>query len=135
MPHTRRNLAGAAALILASDRAALATPTASPDAELIRLCVEFDAIEQKHYAAFCASNDDDAREAAMDAMADEHEPLIDRIVELRPTTIEGARALARSLHLWTHGDFADGATTDERLARALVRGLIGEPGSQPEGAS
>lgn len=136
---TRRNLMTGASAALATLAAsgpgvaagaglttlAGAAPAPHPDAELIRLCTEFDAIERRHYAVFAAMADreEDAAEAAMKAMAEEHEPVLDQITALSPTTIEGAIALAATLHNWTRGDFADDETTDERLARALVEGL------------
>lgn len=99
-----------------------------PDAELITLCEQFCQIERRHYAeaiALWRVGDDRPADAVLDRMASEHEPLVDRIVNLPPSTLQGAIALATALETWSHGDFARHDTTDELLARTLIRGLVG----------
>ena len=98
----------------------------NPDAKLIELCERFNAIERRHYvefAAWSAAGDEDQADAVMERMSEEHQPLLDRIVEMPPTTLAGATALATTLYQWCHGDFCRGQTTDSLLARTLICGL------------
>ena len=109
-----------------------ASPT--PDAELIEVCAEFDAWERRFLATdFEADSDTPAGQAAateQQRCADAQESLVDRMCELRATTMEGHRARARSLAL---PDLelmkAESDDSSDCLTAAIVRDLIGEDGA------
>lgn len=104
---------------------------ASPDAALLRLCAEFDALERQYQALFVGANaeGDDAeerRKPAEDAIAALQGPLLDRICALRATTPEGWRARAGTLALYApHIARHDpGDHVDSRMVGALLRDLL-----------
>lgn len=115
-----------------------------PDAELIRLCAEFDALQRAwldvlhaNPGAECGSLEEAVIEAAEDLARDAQAPLLDRILSLRAATLEGAHAIARSLALWDAELLKDGTgDTGQLLTTALARSLVepepidrGEPGA------
>ena len=109
----------------------VASAGAHPDAELIAACAAFDALERKCNATFGGPD----RTLEEDLRADEErnsiyvaqEPHLDRIMELRATTIDGFRAKARSLALEDLELLKDGPG-DRRdcLIASLVQDLIRE---------
>ena len=127
----RRSLFGAAALL------ALATPARAadynPDAELIALCAEFDALERQFLATdFAALPNTPAGEAAEQEqarLADGQRTIAGRISSTPFSTMQGAVALASTLAFFT-GDMDgtlwtdDDGYIDQRLHIALMRGLI-----------
>ncbi len=129
---TRRGvLGGAAALTVAP--AALATPAdLHPDAELIAVCAEFDAIERhinSHYAGGSRKiEDDEERDVAIAPFQEAQEPLLERIIELRASTPDGFIARARTLALWdTEAIRHIGPENylNERMLVALLRDMTG----------
>jgi len=111
--------------------------TLCPDAELIRLCAECDALQGQVDAIWAdrmthLSNAEQialehARDAAQQPFLDAQDPLLHRICDLRATTPEGRAARARTLlawdkdPCWTH----DGCWNSQ-LIGAIVRDLVGE---------
>jgi hypothetical protein len=109
---------------------------ASPDAELIRLCAECDALQGQVDAIWADRMThlpnaeqialEHARDAAQQPFLDAQDPLLHRICELRATTPEGRAARARTLlawdkdPCWTH----DGCWNSQ-LIGAIVRDLAG----------
>jgi len=129
---SRRSLfAGVPAVLLAGAVAAPAlAATAYPDAELIRLCAEFDALEIQHEAFFEGStriDDDEERDVALEPIETAQEALLDRICHLPICTLDGARALAATyvLYIAKQADQLPTQYWDQRFERAIVRGLVG----------
>lgn len=100
----------------------MSTSENKPDAELIEVCARFDELERKldagpdedePYVAFCA------------AISEQQGPLLDLLVTLHATTLEGHRARARSFLLHVRGELG-GPAPDERILHALVRDLAAE---------
>ncbi len=119
----------AAALASCSIARAEAAP-ASPDAELIALCAEMDAMQRRIDAMFdstISSMSFEEADAASAVIEVDQLPILDRICAMTPVTMAGCQALARSLALVTSGHPEPGpdATTDRRLTFALLRGLTG----------
>jgi hypothetical protein len=130
---TRRSALGfgAAAIV-----AGLATPAIAggpdPDGELIALCAEFDALERGIKAYYPGGAKyilcDAERDNATAPLDQEQRGLIDRMCELRASTLNGIRARARTLVLWA-ADEAEGAECksnclDDRMRAAISRDLI-----------
>jgi hypothetical protein len=111
------------------------TASASPDAELVGLCAEFDALERRIDALFegVSALDFDAADAAACVIEVDQRRVLDRICTLTPTTDEGCRAVARSLAVLApdYGlpNVYVSATMDERLANLLARGMMGRAGA------
>lgn len=106
----------------------------SPDAELIALCAEFDILEREFLATDFGAEADtpagDHADAEQERIQEAQTELADRICGMRIDTLDGARALARTMALNNLDLFRraspDGCT-NERLVGALVGGLIGWP--------
>lgn len=101
MIHTtprRAALRGALAATLAGlATPALAATISNPDAELIRLCGQIEALEERYVAILRAqvTEEDEKRDdPALEAIGDEKHRLFELLPE--PTTMEGAKALARA---------------------------------------
>ena len=110
----------------------------SPDAELIRLCAECDALQAKVDALWAGDRTEGMtlaesqayekeREIAQKPFSDAQDPLLHRICEMRATTPEGQAARVQTLlawdkdPIWTH----DGCWNSQ-LIGAIVRDLMGE---------
>jgi hypothetical protein len=109
----------------------------SPDAELIRLCAECDALQGRIDAMYAVRDDgltlaqaremERARDIAQEPFLDAQDPLLHHICDLRATTPEGRAARARTLiawdkdPCWTH----DGCWNSQ-LIGAIVRDLVGQ---------
>ena len=109
---------------------------ASPDAELIRLCAECDALQVKIDAMYAAPRGgltlaqeherERARDIAQRPFLDAQDPLLHRICDLRAITPEGRAARVRTLlawdkdPIWTH----DGCWNSQ-LIGAIVRDAVG----------
>jgi len=107
---------------------------ASPDAELIRLCAECDALQARidaHYAApweHLSPAEQTAREQAIDAanqpLTDQKDPLLERICDLRAATLEGNAARARTLMAWDKDPcWTHDGCWNSQLTGAIVRDL------------
>jgi len=127
----RRKLLAAVPALTALGCAGAAAAAPVADAELIRLCAEFDALEHKLQASYEGIVTDagwDAADVVADAVREEQAPILDAITACRPSTLAGFTALAGSLALWDNellkGDPMQGCTND-RLALVLFRGMIG----------
>ena len=135
LPSRRLVLTGGAAALApaaGTSEAGRASP-AGPDAGLIALCADLDAMQRHLDALF----DDDrvgvdidvleAADAAAYRIDLDQRHLLDRICALQPAALPGCRALARSL-AFLRPDLRGvplGGDMDVRLTAALVRGLIG----------
>ncbi len=115
-----------------------AVPAAtSPDAELIRLCAECDALQAKADALWTGNRTqvmtvaqsqafEAAREVDQQPFLDAQDPLLECIVALRATTRQGQVARVQTLlgwdkdPIWTH----DGCWNSQ-LIGAIVRDLVG----------
>jgi len=101
---------GAAVLgaLRASVPVAPVTAGTSPDAELIALCAEFEALtlEASHVWDGCEGPGDGTQDAAEQALSKRQRALLPRMVALRATTPEGFYARARAMmhdgfgHTW-----------------------------------
>ncbi len=128
----RRLLAAAPPAVLALSSTAFAAPIASnPDAELIGLCADFDALERRIDALFegASALEFDAADATACVIEVDQRQVLDRICALTPATDEGCRAVARSLALLAPDYGLPSvyvtACMDERLANLLARGMMG----------
>ena len=121
-------------MALLGTTAASAAPGAPPhpDAELIRLCAEFDALErelQDGVNGADTQSECDLAEVAAEGIRQKQVPLLNAICALPCTTGEGATALAGSFVLWddcereVRADDPSG-NMNERLHYALLRGLL-----------
>lgn len=133
---TRRNTLGFGAAAVASGSCVLSPvgAHAHPDADLIRLCARIIAIEAEQATLFTIRHtlDDEARtDPAMNALYDERDQVFDQLRHLlRPTTIDGARAVARaSLALAPRANNGDilWVGDSERLAWSVADYLAGRP--------
>lgn len=102
----------------------------SPDADLIRLCAEFDDLErqsQKALDSVTTLKEEDHADILTEAVRDWQEPLLDRICTLPCTTAAGRAALAASLILCDNQIMFErddrNAPANERLIAALVRNV------------
>lgn len=117
---------------IAAAPAVAAVSGSNPDAELIRMCAEHDALEHRvralDYTALPDSEEEAGFEAASDALSAQQGPILERICELRGTTLEGLRARARTWALWMGEQTRDvpGDYPERRMIRALIRDLLGE---------
>ncbi len=110
----------------------------NPDAELIRLCAECDALQAKVDALWAGDRTagmtlaesqayEKAREIAQEPFSDAQDPLLHRICEMRATTPQGQAARVQTLlawdkdPIWTH-DYC----WNSQLIGAIVRDLVGE---------
>ncbi|MHC2247852.1 hypothetical protein [Bradyrhizobium elkanii] len=125
-------MAGAAA----APAAASTIPLANPDAELIELGRRFVEISRLRDAASDESlrlveigaDNAEAEDAFEDAM-DQLREIFARMITLRPTTMEGMRAIASVVcHFEWDGDveYAEGCVEGAALA-VLVAGLLDKP--------
>jgi len=100
-----------------------------PDADLLAVCAEFDAVEHRRNAMF---DDDTLTDEANAAIREEQEPLVDRLCEMRATTIKGMQARARSLVLYDDAVMERHTVyTNDRLVAAVLRDLIEEASPMP----
>ena len=109
----------------------------NPDAELIGLCAECDALQARMDALYAARADhlsyaeqvalEKARDILERPLADAQDPLLERICELRATTPQGHAARARTLLGWDKDPcWTDDACWNSQLLGAIVRDLVGE---------
>ncbi len=108
-----------------------------PDAELIRLCAECDALQariDKQYTTpweHLSPSEAHAREVAIDAaiepLTDAQDLLLERICAMRATTPQGHAARARTLIAWDKDPcWTDDECWNNQLIGAIVRDLVGE---------
>lgn len=132
-PLRRAVLTGGAAMLALAARTAAAgsASLASPDAGLIALCVDLDALQWRINVLFddnwCSMTDAELEvaDAAAYRLDLDQQRLLDRICALPPATLGGCAALARSLALLRPDlvGAAANADMDVRLTAMLVRGL------------
>jgi hypothetical protein len=114
------------------------------DAELIQLCAEIDRLEDEWLALGSkpgmtnadAQAAEDKQDSQRGFCTDRQYPLIDKILEMRATTLDGLQARARTIVKWAPNlftvkagpgtPFNPAATGDELMVAALLRDLIGE---------
>lgn len=102
-------------------------PPPKPDAALLAVCAEFDAVEHRRNAMF---DDDTLTDEANASIREEQAPLVDRLCELQAVTIEGMRARARSLVLYDDAVMERHTVyTNNRIVAAVLRDLIGKTGA------
>lgn len=108
----------------------------SPDAELIRLCAECDALQTRVDATYAVPVDEGltcaqevarekARDIANEPLHAAQDPLLERICELRATTPEGRAARAHTLIAWDKDPCWVGAECwNDQLIGAIVRDTV-----------
>ena len=121
----------AASIALPDQVTASAITTSSGDAELIALCGRFNELERLCEATYdgVSIEAEEAAEAHREPWKVEQEDLLDRIIPLQATTLDGFRARARMWALWDGELKKDGEQSsywEDRMAWALVRDLIAE---------
>jgi hypothetical protein len=104
--------------------------TPSRDAELLALCEQFDELTRERSSLFEGENrldDQDARDAALDALTARGRPLVERLCATRAVTVEGIRAKARSLALWEPDSLHPTGERfwDEDLMASILADLLG----------
>ena len=137
---SRRALFGTGAgLSLAGSAAAaplLTADTANPDAELIRLCADCDAVQAKIDAIWAQKMThlpnpeqiaiEDVRTAAQQPFLEQMDPLLERVCKLQATTLQGHAARARTLLGWDKDPcWVDDYCWNSQLIGAIVRDLVG----------
>lgn len=121
--------------------ATLPTPAAaSPDAELLALCDEFNEMERQIEVAYSDGpggiNDDNKRDEVLEPVRARQDAILDRMVTIRATTIEGVRARGVLFATWGDDilqDWAKSCGYDDRMLFALVRDAAALSG--PAGAT
>ena len=110
----------------------------SPDAELIDLCAECDALQARMDALYAVprpSNLSNAQHVALEKardlleqpLAEAQDPLLERICAIRATTPQGQSARARTLLGWDKDPcWTDDGCWNSQLIGAIVRDLVGE---------
>ncbi len=114
---------------LGGSPASMVAPAVSPDADLLEACAAFDDLERRYLATdFEADSSTAYGQAVVEEQRrcfDAQVPLLNHLVELRATTLEGHRARARSLALWDAELLKDGdGDFGECLTAAIVRDLL-----------
>ena len=110
-------MAGAAAAIAAP---AVATAASNPDAQFIRDCDEFVALQQAERRAFETIKEDDERNIFLTKPRARQTALIDSIWATdRISTPEGARAAARVILAWSNRT-SDGKFEPDTLEQAVA---------------
>jgi hypothetical protein len=108
-----------------------AEATTSPDAELIRICDEFCALERQINDFFSNGatplEDDKARDAAQKPLQERQSALIPQIYDFRAKTVEGAIARGKAA-IADYPELAEPGPGNvyEVILTALLRDLIGE---------
>lgn len=134
----RRTLfAAASAVVLgggitAGAAASVADFAEQPDAELIRLCAEFDVLERRrqHVANSAKTMEEDAAaDLVWKDISQRQDPLLDRICSLPCVTLAGIGALAATLMLWDSDELPIRkddveAPANDRLTAALLRATL-----------
>jgi hypothetical protein len=111
--------------------AALALPAATPpnaDAELLRLCADFDRLERAwwdlHDGGADPIEDDDERQIAMAPLKAEQDPIAALIWATPAQTVEGIRAKARSWLLFSPEILVEVSSWDDRFTVSIIRDLL-----------
>ena len=128
---TLAEIAGVAPPAAAEDHGvALAEPAAFPDAELLEACADADAVQRRMdvlYTGPTRVEDDAERDALLAPLQDEQEPFLEKVCDLRATTLAGHMARAHTLALWDKEALQPaGASWNSYIAAALVRDLLWE---------
>jgi hypothetical protein len=112
--------------------------TLCPDAELIRLCAQCDALQVKIDALWQgdptrgmsladARTFEAARDLDQQPFHDAQDPLLERICDLRASTPQGHAARARTLIGWDKDPcWVDDGCWNSQMLGAIVRDLVGE---------
>ena len=98
----RAALLGAGAVLALPGVAAPAGASPGTDADLIAACAEFNVLERQFLALFDGPGrieDDDEREEPVARIHEAQKPILDRIVRLRATTMNGFLARIRTIML------------------------------------
>lgn len=118
--------------ITAGAAASVADYAEAPDAELIRLCAEFDVLERRrqHVANSAKTMEEDAAaDLVWEEISLQQNPMLNRICSLPCVTLAGIGAIAATLMLWdsgelpVHEDDAE-APANDRLTAALLRATL-----------
>ena len=111
--------------------AGIAVPVELPDAKLLALLAEFDALERgirDAYPKNCTHAEEEQADRLAEPMRERQHALLDPICQTKAKTIEGIFARRRSLSLWDGGGWISAPDSssqyhDKRLISALVRDL------------
>ncbi len=136
---SRRGVLAASGAALLGGAAVLGTAgkarVASPDAELIALCEEHAALSRLYHARHDPKQplfyikDDNERSAANEPGHEAQTALVERIYDIRATTMEGHMARAKLFIAYNFGDYEENLCSngdDFAVLAALVRDLAGE---------
>ena len=103
--------------------------TVNPDAELLALCAEYEALECKIVAANvgCILANEDHIYAELSKPRDRQEAIIEAIVAAPPATPAGFAAVVDLLVIWNPQLMEANPALDtiERLTQTLCRGILG----------
>lgn len=109
-------------------KAAPAVTTNGPDAQLLSVLAEFDALTKVLDQIMSLPSDTDACQAVIDEIETAREALMTRICEHPVMTPEGYRARARVLARYDRGllrPIGGGTGAVDKLVATLVRDLVG----------
>ena len=137
-PATRRGLLGASAAMVLAGAALPAVASTNPDAELLAVLAEFDALEAAIYpkpdptAGLATLEEEQAWDDQVRPLHARQDALLERLCELETHTLEGFRARARTLLGWAElfmRDLQNDAAAGywpQRMQIAFYRDLVGE---------
>lgn len=123
----RGSLAAIAAGLAVPWRSHAATTLPDADAELIRLCAEFDRVERSRIALHEGDTqieDDDERDLAMAPLNDQQDEMAPLIWDTQASTLEGVRAKARSFALSYPEFLEDDDSWDKEFIASILRDLL-----------
>jgi hypothetical protein len=127
---SRRAMLSGSAALLTGVTAFLATQDTAPnpDAELIALCAEIDALEDRMWGNLPKMSDEEEKQhdAEIEPLRQKQLALIDQISDLTATTLDGFRARARTIAKWAPDLIPMPHDYLDQMAGALIRDLIGE---------
>jgi hypothetical protein len=135
---SRRGLLALGPALAALAPASAASPAPHPDAELLAAVERFRALTAQHAAIFrdaATEADDDARNAAVEAMHGEWEAALDALCAAPPAqTLAGVAARAVALVEFAPEKLRDDhGFWDEGQLAALLRDLVALAGQKPAG--
>ena len=126
---TAATVAAAAPATKARGSAPGPTAIVHPDAELLRLASEFQALDHRYAAIVDATDDDAEQDALLAPVCEAQDALLPCLLACRATTLEGIRARAACVVLFAP-DYVwaleDSSHTDALLIGALLRDLAGD---------
>jgi hypothetical protein len=123
MSTSRRGLLAVASVLPLAGAAVAQQP--SPDAELIRLCGEFNTLERQRIALFDVPGlSDRERDGLQEPFSAGQRTLLDQIYEMEATTLAGILARLEMIHLYNPQLLVDPQGWDDEMLNALLHDAL-----------